>query len=214
MRRIKDYMVHSRKNPEISLKSLLKKLIKLFLKKEKLCHIALAGGKTPMDFYRSLSKESLPWTKIKFYLTDERYVPLSSEQSNYRNIRESLGEKAKIAFFKTEMLPEESAIDYSFQLPERLHITLLGVGEDGHTASIFPKVECRDVSPKVCISEGPDGLLRLSLKEEYLNRSCLVIYFLKGEKKKRALELMLKGENIPASKIKGTLRTYIFTDLL
>lgn len=209
-----DYIIYSKDDPEIGLRRMLKALIKIFLNRERTCHIALAGGKTPMDLYKSLSKENLPWAKIKFYLTDERYVPLQSEQSNYRNIREALGEKAKIVFFKTEMPPEESAIDYSFQLPDRLHITILGVGEDGHTASIFPGIECEDVSPKVCISEGPDGLIRLSLKEEYLKNSCLVIFFLKGEKKRRALDLMLKGEKIPAGRIRGSLKTYIFTDLL
>lgn len=208
------HFLYSRKDPEAKLKDLLKGLIRLFLKRDKVCHIALAGGKTPIDLYRSLSKENLPWAKLKFYLTDERYVPLSSEYSNYRNIKEAFGERAKLVFFKTDMPPEECAMDYSLQLPERLHIVLLGVGQDGHTASLFPNVECKDVSPKVCLSEGPDGLLRLSLKENYLNTSCVVIFFLKGEEKRKALELMLKGEDIPASRIKGVIRTYLFTNLL
>ena len=112
----------------------------------------------------------------------------------------------KVAFFNQYL--------HSLQLPERLHIALLGVGKDGHTASLFPKVECEDVSPKVYLSKSPDGLLRLSLKGEYINRSCAVIFFLKGEEKRKALEAMLRGEDIPASRIRGSLKTYIFTDLL
>ncbi|MFN3471862.1 MAG: 6-phosphogluconolactonase [Aquificaceae bacterium] len=214
MKRVASYLVHSSKKPEVYLVRFLKKLLGVFLKREKLCHMALAGGKTPMELYRKLSKENLPWHKVKFYLGDERYVPLASALSNYKVIRESLGDRARVVFFKTEMPPEECAIDYSFQLPERLHIALLGVGSDGHTASLFPSTECKEVSPKVCISQDPEGLLRLSLKEDYLKSSCVVIFFLKGEEKRRALEAMLKGENIPAGRVKGVLGTYIFTDLL
>ncbi len=199
--------------PERPLKKLLTRLVKLFLRTERTCHIALAGGKTPTKLYRLLSRENLPWNRLKFYLTDERYVPLGSELSNYKNIRENLGERAKIVFFKTEMDIEECAIDYSLQLPERLHIALLGVGADGHTASLFPSSECRAVSPKVCISQSPDGLLRLSLTEEYLKSSCVVFFFLKGEEKKEVLERLLRGENMPAGRIRGVLKSYVFTDI-
>ncbi|MEN3028040.1 MAG: 6-phosphogluconolactonase, partial [Aquificaceae bacterium] len=65
---------------------------------------------------------------------------------------------------------------------------------------------------KVCLSTS-DGLLRLSLTESYLNLSCVVLFFLKGEEKGRALQGMLSSENLPAGRIKGELRTYIFTDL-
>ena len=214
MKKLSHYLVYSSPNTEDGLVRFLKRTLFLFLKREKVCHVALAGGRTPIELYRSLSSERLPWDRIRFYLSDERYVPLSSELSNYRTVKSALGDRAKIAFFKTEMHPEECAMDYSLQLPQRLHIALLGVGADGHTASLFPGVECQDVSPKVCLSRSPDGLLRLSLKEDYLNLSCIVIYFLKGEEKREAFKDMLRGLPIPAVRVRGMLRTYIFTDLL
>ncbi|MCS7170914.1 MAG: 6-phosphogluconolactonase [Aquificaceae bacterium] len=212
MKRASSYLIHSSQKPEVVLRKFLKRLVAFFLSRERVCHVALAGGRTPMELYRMLSSERLPWERLRFYLSDERHVAQTSELSNYKAIREALGERARLAFFKTEMPPEECAIDYSLQLPDRLHIAILGVGADGHTASLFPGVECQDVSPKVCLSRSPEGLLRLSLKEEYLNLTCVVVFFLKGEEKREAFESMLKGEELPACRIKGRLKTYIFTD--
>lgn len=214
LRRSQARVIFSSSGVDVLLLRFLRRLFGAFLRGERVCHVALAGGRTPAELYRMLSSERLPWDRLRFYLSDERYVPLSSGQSNYRMIREALGNRARVAFFKTEMSPEECAMDYNLQLPERLHIALLGVGADGHTASLFPGAECTDVSPKVCISRSPDGLLRLSLKEEYLNSSCVVVLFLKGEEKRNALEAILRGEDMPAGRVRGRLKTCIFTDLL
>ena len=202
------------KNIDLLLAKFLERLFSLFLKTHKVCHVALAGGKTPLELYRLLSQRSLKWDRLRFYLSDERYVPIDSELSNYRNVSLSLSRRAKIAFFKTEMDIYECAMDYSLQLPERLHIALLGVGKDGHTASLFPGVECEKVSQKVCVSLSPDGTKRLSLTEEYLSDSCVVIFFLKGEEKAQVLKELLEGKDIPANRIRGRLKTYVFTDLL
>lgn len=213
MKKIRSYLLYSKSQPEKGLKVFLKRLFRFFLKKERVCHVALAGGRTPLELYHLLSEEKLPWDRLRFYLSDERYAPLNSELSNYNSVKRALGKRARLAFFKTEMPPEECALDYELQLPERLHIALLGVGADGHTASLFPETECREVSQKVCLSRSPDGLLRLSLTEKYLNLSCVVLFFLKGEEKRGALNAMLRAENLPAGRIKGQLRTYIFTDI-
>ena len=105
---------------EKKLLRLFVRLIKIFLKNKEDVHIALAGGKTPMPFYRMLSLEYLPWERLYFYLTDERFVPLNSPQSNYKNIRENLGAKAKIFCVNTELPLRDACVDYSQKLPQHI----------------------------------------------------------------------------------------------
>jgi len=110
---------------ERKLLRLFLRLIKIFLKNKERVHIALAGGKTPMPFYRMLSLEYLPWERLYFYLTDERFVPLNSPKSNYKNIRENLGAKAKITYVNTELPLRDACLDYSQKLPQGLDVCLL-----------------------------------------------------------------------------------------
>ncbi|NAZ23056.1 MAG: hypothetical protein GU346_01130 [Thermocrinis sp.] len=109
----------------------------------------------------------------------------------------------------TELPFRDACVDYSRKLPQGLDVCLLGVGEDGHTASLFPNSPCLTITPKVCTSIAPDGTQRVSLSYQYLNSSCVVVFALKGEEKRKVYEKLLKGEDIPASKVKGKRKTFI-----
>ena len=97
----------------------------------------------------------------------------------------------------TELPLRDACVDYSQKLPQGLDVCLLGVEEDGHTASLFSNSPCLTITPKVCTSVVPDGTQRISLSYQYLNSSCKVY------------EKLLKGEDIPASKVKGKRKTFI-----
>jgi 6-phosphogluconolactonase len=71
------------------------------------------------------------------------------------------------------------------------------------------QLPCLAITPKVCTSVAPDGTQRISLSYQYLNSSCVVIFALKGEEKRKVYEKLLKGEDIPASKVKGKRKTFI-----
>lgn len=103
MKRLAGYLFYSDPQPERALRSFLKKLFMCFLRGSRVCHVALAGGRTPLELYRMLSSEKLPWDRLRFYLSDERYVPQGSEFSNYSSVKRALGERSRLAFFKTEM---------------------------------------------------------------------------------------------------------------
>lgn len=114
--------------------------------------MALAGGTTPRRLYRSLAVDeiSIDWSRVEIYFSDERLVPLDSPDSNYAMARETLLERVPIPReqihpVSTQLSPDEAATRYEETLrttldraEPRLDLALLGMGPDGHTASIFP----------------------------------------------------------------------------
>ena len=100
--------------------------------------VALAGGHTPEGIYRELARQPLPWEEMDFYFGDERCVPPDDPESNYRMARETLP-RARLHRMEGERPdPEAAAADYARILPDALDLIILGVGEDGHTESLFP----------------------------------------------------------------------------
>jgi 6-phosphogluconolactonase len=107
------------------------------------CHWMLAGGGTPLPVYRALAQLDLPWDRLVVYFGDERCVPPDHADSNYRAIREALfptglPEGLQLYRMHGEDEPSAAAAAYAAILPERIDVLLLGTGEDGHTASLFP----------------------------------------------------------------------------
>lgn len=108
-------------------------------------HLALAGGSTPRATHERLAAlPDLPWHAVHVYFGDERAVPPEHADSNYRMARESLLERVAIPPHQIHRMEAEradldaAARDYGRRLPDRLDLVILGLGEDGHTASLFP----------------------------------------------------------------------------
>jgi 6-phosphogluconolactonase len=128
--------------------------------------IALSGGSTPKALYRSLAMSPLiDWKKVELFFGDERPVPPDHADSNYRMVKEALLDHVKVVAHR---MPADTgdAEAYARLLPEVFDLVLLGIGQDGHTASLFPggcaveeterRVVMNDAAKRVWVLAGPD----------------------------------------------------------
>jgi 6-phosphogluconolactonase len=191
--------------------------------------IALAGGTTPRAAYERLGAEHLPWDRLDVLLGDERWVPADDPASNARMIGETLLAQplARHAAFHPvptgEATPGASAAAYAALLaelcagsPPSFDLILLGLGDDGHTASLFPgspALAVRDRS--VTIGEGK-GLPRITLTAPVLSAARQVIFLVSGAAKRQALERLFDPqepvERTPARLVSPRSEVLILAD--
>lgn len=158
------------------------------------CRIALAGGSTPRPVYAALAgRADLDWDRIDVLWGDERAVGPDDEASNYRMARQVLLDvvDAKHVFrIEGERAPREAASSYATTLGETpLDVTLLGMGGDGHTASLFPGgQDFPDATERVIVTRSPvEPTTRISLSLRTLNASRAVFLLVAGAGKARRL---------------------------
>ena len=172
------------------------------IKKRRKATLAVPGGTTPGPFLTQLSLEDIDWSRITVTLTDERWVPATSERSNFALLQDKLGRnKARKAQFfplyQDAQTPEEAYGDIESALSPYLPIDVcvVGMGEDMHTASLFPNAEGLDaaLSEDSLRSLAPirianSGEMRLTLTAFAFNQARFHHVLIKGENKIRALE--------------------------
>ena len=179
--------------------------------------VALAGGRTPRAFYERLAGIDYPWPEVDILFTDERCVPPDHPDSNHRMVRESLlsrldppprvhrmpGESCDAEAHEAELRNTFGAL--------RLDLAVLGLGADGHTASLFPGDAALDERIRlVARVERPDHP-RITLTLPALSSASLAMVLVEGEEKREAVGRLLAGEDIPASRV-GAERVLILAD--
>jgi 6-phosphogluconolactonase len=179
--------------------------------------VALAGGDTPRRVYELLPQTHLDWVGTQVFLTDERCVPVGHPMSNFHQLSQSFGVdlKATIHSVRTDLSPDEAADRYHEDVAGSLpfDFVLLGLGTDGHTASLFPGMDL-DPQGRFAIKSWSKetGLWRVSLTMEALDTSATTIFLVTGAQKRGALERLLRGDDIPASRVKATSRLIVVAD--
>lgn len=168
--------------------------------------VMLAGGSTPRAVYRQLALiQGLPWEKVDIYFGDERAVPPGDSQSNYRMARESLLDAVPIPPAQVHRMPAErpdreaAADEYARRLPERLDLVILGLGEDGHTASLFPGSSAlKERVRKVLAVVGPKAPVhRLTVTPPVIAAAREKIILVTGAGKAGAVAQALEGPDQP-----------------
>ena len=170
--------------------------------------IAVSGGSTPKGFFQALSKKKLAWQAITITLADERWVDIDSSDSNTKLVHEYLMQneavKAKFFYLKQgEILSDETLADLNLAANQQLlplDVLILGMGEDGHTASLFP---CSDEITQ-CLAKDSQALLkvtpktaphqRISFSFAALAQSKNTFLHLSGISKKQVLAKAIAGQ--------------------
>jgi 6-phosphogluconolactonase len=175
--------------------------------------IGLSGGDTARACYERLAAvadTSIDWWKVNFYWGDERCVPLDDPNSNYRLARETLLEQVGAANAAYPMRCEEGADPYQLRVGELGHFDVvhLGLGPDGHTASLFPGSAALDADPGrlVVMNDDPTGLnpyRRMTLTYAGIARARLALVTVVGGSKREALAKVISGGDVPAARIQA-----------
>ena len=184
--------------------------------------IALAGGSTPKRLYTLLASEQdnsfrsrFPWQETHFFWGDERHVPPDHADSNYRMALETMLSKVPVAPSQLHRIKSETldaakaALDYEEDLLQYFHLTrglwprfdlaLLGLGPDGHTASLFPETEVLDEKTRLAAAVWVPKFQswRITLTAPLLNHAAHVLFLVSGKNKAEALRAVLKGDLEP-----------------
>jgi 6-phosphogluconolactonase len=194
-------------------------------------HIALSGGGTPQRTYELLAQSPQEWEDVEVWFADERCVSPEDEQSNYLMAAERLLGPAEIPSERVhrmegELGPEEGARCYARELarsfpdqsPPVLDVVVLGIGPDGHVASLFPGAPTLEAGPEeVCLPvrdspKPPPERITLSLPVLHAARSCLLLA--SGASKADAVSAMLSepSRHVPASLLRRERLTVIVDD--
>jgi 6-phosphogluconolactonase len=178
--------------------------------------IALSGGSTPRDLHRRLSSpplvDQVDWARTHVFFGDERCVPPDDERSNSRMAEETLLSsvpipRAQIHRLRGELPPDIAAADYERELreffgdePPSLDLVLLGMGDNGHTASLFPGLTAVHEQQRWVVSEyvAEVGMVRLTLTPVVLNLAREVLFLVAGAAKATMLRRVLQGPYAPA----------------
>ena len=184
--------------------------------------IVLAGGTTPKKIYQLLAKQSCEWEKWHLYLGDERCLPVNDPDRNSEMIRKTLLQKIDIPkenvhFISAENGAESAANAYAKEIANKapFHLVMLGMGEDGHTASLFPGHEHNDDELVHAVYDSPKPPSdRVSLSVKSLSDNLNLLILVTGKSKQQAVEEWQNGKEIPISKISSMGNKKVLLDNL
>ena len=201
------------------------------LKNKSKAKIALCGGSTPKAAYSLLGKKNLEWSNVDLFLGDERWVDNKSQDSNCFLLINSLFKEGnpslEASFFSVSTIelasPEDSAMDFEKILknnldgdPPRFDLILLGLGDDGHTASLFPGSDALFERDSLITAGEGKGHKRITFTSKLLSSTDNVIFLISGAAKQTALKRLLdqseSSERTPAKLVEPNSEIIVLAD--
>ena len=182
-------------------------------------HVALSGGSTPRVLYELLAdpkeafREQSAWEKTHFFFTDERHVPPDHPESNYRMVNEALFSRAPVPIenihrMRGEAPAADAARDYAHDLQRffgeaipAFDLILLGLGEDGHTASLFPHTTALKETKRLVVAPWVEKLkaYRITITLPVLNAARSVLFLVTGGSKAEILREIIYADKTKAN---------------
>jgi 6-phosphogluconolactonase len=212
---------------------LFKTIVSQAIARHGVCHVALAGGTTPHTMYRLLARQAtvddVPWSKVEVFVGDERDVPLDDVESNFRMIQRTLLDNAPVDWSRVHAMRADaddidaSAAEYEATIRHLLppdaqgvpqfDLVMLGMGGDGHTASLFPDSEVLRETQKLVASVFVPvlGRKRMTMTFPLLNAARHVLMLVTGDDKAHVVQRIFGPDGpdttLPAGRLqpKGTL---------
>lgn len=185
--------------------------------------VSLAGGSTPKALYQSLSEQDLDWGKLHLIWGDERFVAPDHADSNYRMVREAWLDRVSPPADQVHPWPilaeaPDSARQYEELLRERrptgVDLCLLGMGDDGHTASLFPDTEALQEQDRFAVANHVPKFdaYRLTLTYPYIAQSREVLFLITGSSKAAPLRAVLEEGKHPAAGVTARQGVFFYVD--
>ena len=177
-------------------------------------NVVLTGGRTPKQAYQQAAKDAADWSKVELWWGDERCVPPEEENSNYGMAKKALLDNLEVApravhRIKGELGKEQAAADYERELDDtQLDLLLLGIGPDGHIASLFPNAPTLRERRRVLPAEaGLEPFVdRVTLSLPTLRSAADIVFIVAGEEKADAVRrafMEKPGPETPASLVRA-----------
>ena len=181
------------------------------------CALAISGGTTPWLAFRALAGKDVPWDRVHLFQVDERVAPAGDPERNFSHLKEALIDRIAIPSANVHFMPveeedlDEGARRYQAILrqiagtPPALDLVQLGLGEDGHTASLFPgDPALRIVDADVAVSGLHNGRRRMTLTFPAIDRARCILWLVTGSGKSAALARLRAGDrSIPAGRVRS-----------